>query len=31
MLVADTNVLIELYIPGPNAKAVQDWWIADFE
>jgi predicted nucleic acid-binding protein len=30
MLVADTNVLIELYMPGPNANAVQEWWTADF-
>ena len=31
MLVADTNVLIELYIPGPNANAVREWWAADFD
>jgi len=29
MLVADTNVLIELFLPGPNADAVQQWWIGD--
>jgi hypothetical protein len=29
MLVADTNVLIELFLPGPNAEAVQQWWIGD--
>lgn len=29
MLVADTNVLIELYLPGQNADAVQQWWIGD--
>jgi predicted nucleic acid-binding protein len=29
MLVADTNVLIELFLPGPNAEAVEQWWIGD--
>ena len=29
MLVADTNVLIELFLPGPNADAVQQWWLGD--
>jgi hypothetical protein len=29
MLVADTNVLIELFLPGPNAEAVEQWCIGD--
>jgi len=29
MLVADTNVLIELFLPCDNAKAVQSWRAAD--
>ena len=28
MLVADTNVLIELFLPSDNAKAVQSWRAA---
>lgn len=28
-VVVDTNVLIQLYIPGANAEAVQAWWIGD--
>ena len=28
-VVVDTNVLIELFLPGSNAEAVACWWIAD--
>jgi predicted nucleic acid-binding protein len=29
MLVADTNVLIELFLPSENSAAVQQWRVAD--
>jgi predicted nucleic acid-binding protein len=29
MLVVDTNVLIELFLPSDKAKAVQPWRVVD--
>jgi predicted nucleic acid-binding protein len=29
IIVADTNVLIELYLPTTNADSVQHWWAVD--
>jgi predicted nucleic acid-binding protein len=29
MVVVDTNVLVELFLPSNKAEAVQDWWIAE--
>jgi predicted nucleic acid-binding protein len=29
MVVVDTNVLVELFLPSNKAESVQDWWIAE--